>query len=240
MTIDDKALEAACQAQTGLETVCMSDLENMRLPVSAYLSVRDRLFELGYRGEWEWAQTVKPPTSAEHFAGEAIWVICCSGFREQAARVTQGAVKKALRAGLSATTVFPASGKGRAIDKVWFGRDQHFEEFQSRLALGRVIDWLPTLPYVGGPILRYHFAKNLGVDVAKPDRHLCRLAGVPENGPVEANFQAAMDLCRPIAAATGDRIATVDVVLWRACNLGILSVDETGSVILDLLAGVKP
>jgi len=29
-----------------------------------------------------------------------------------------------------------------------------------------------------------------------------------------------------LAAATGDRVATVDVVIWRACNLGIVNSRE--------------
>lgn len=191
-----------------------------------YLQIRAQLFELGYEKEWEWGQTVQPPTDAEDFAGQAIWVVCCSGFREQAARVTEEKVWNCLQANSTATAVFPRSGKGCAIDKLWYGRDQYFDAFcqlmQSKCSPEQIVSWVGTLPYVGGRILRYHFAKNLGVDCAKPDRWLCRLAGVPEDGPVEENFRVAMDLCRPIAAATGDRIATVDLVLWRACNLGLL------------------
>jgi hypothetical protein len=206
------------------------DVLASRLPLDKYRyeAIRAQLFVLGYKTEWEWGQSVSPPETADDFASQAIWVICCSGFREQAARVTEARVFRALAAGRSATEVFPSSGKGRAIDSLWVNRHRHFTEFQALLgrnaAAEEIIAWIvrAKLPYVGGGILRYHFAKNLGVQTVKPDRHVSRLCSVPEDRPPEENFRAAMALCRPIAEATGDKIATVDLVLWRACNLGIL------------------
>jgi hypothetical protein len=35
-----------------------------------------------------------------------------------------------------------------------------------------------------------------------------------------------MNLCRPLAEATGDRIAAVDSLLWLACNKGVLRVSS--------------
>lgn len=212
-----------------------------RLAPADYVAIRSRLFELGYGDEWEWGQTVQPPVDADDFAGQAIWVVCCSGFREQAARVTERKVRQALRSGQSARTVFPRSPKGPAIDRLWNEREERFAQLQALLSGGAVpeavICWVALLPFVGGVTLRYHFAKNLGVDCAKPDRWLCRLAGVPEDWPHERRFLAAMDVCRPLAAATGDRIATVDLVLWRACNLSILGVTPAGEIAINLTAG---
>ncbi|WP_321935405.1 hypothetical protein [Paraburkholderia sp. J8-2] len=201
-----------------------------RLPLDGhrYTAIRDRLSHLGYRHEWEWAHTVTPPEAADAFAYQAIWVICCSGFRAQAARVTEQKVLDALAAGRSATDVFPRSGKGRAIDTIWANRSRYFAGFRELVAreanAEAVIEWLAMtkIPYVGGGILRYHFAKNLGIACAKPDRHLARLVGVPEGANPEQNFHAVMALCRRLAEATHDKVGAVDLVLWRACNLGIL------------------
>lgn len=63
-----------------------------------------------------------------------------------------------------------------------------------------------------------HLAKNLGCDVVKPDRWLERLAAAEGTTPHL--------LCNRLAYASGDRIATVDVVLWRACAIGILTVND--------------
>ena len=40
------------------------------------------------------------------------------------------------------------------------------------------IEYLETLPWIG-PITKYHLARNLGIDCAKPDRHLTRIAEHP-------------------------------------------------------------
>jgi hypothetical protein len=211
-----------------------------RLPLDShrYEAIRDRLFQLDieYEREWNWAQTVTPPESADDFAYQAIWVICCSGFRAQAARVTEEKVRVALANGRSATEVFPSSGKGRAIDTIWANRGRYFAEFAELLtrqaSAEEVIEWVAEakIPYVGGGILRYHFAKNLGIPCAKPDRHLARLAGVAEDDNPEENYQAVMAICRRLAESTGDKVGTVDLVLWRACNLGILKPRELPAV----------
>lgn len=206
-----------------------------RLPLDGprYEAIRDRLIHLGYKYEWDWAYSVSPPQSADEFAFNAIWVICCSGFRAQAARVTEEKVLAALAGGRSATEVFPRSGKGRAIDKIWANRDRYFAEFSDLVtrhaSAEAVIEWVAKakIPYVGGGILRYHFAKNLGISCAKPDRHLARLAGVPEDDNPEENFAAVMAICRRLAEATNEKVGAVDLVLWRACNLGILKSRES-------------
>lgn len=189
------AAAAACRAQ-GVVHECFLDPQTedpavwqtieaqldrlaSRLPLDRrrYEAIRDRLFDLGYRAEWEWGQSAAPPATADDFAAQAIWVVCCSGFREQAARVTEAKVFRALHAGRSATEVFPKSGKGRAIDQLWANRERYFTELQAHMARGasaeEIIEWIEKakLPFVGGGILRYHFAKNLGVDCAKPDLH---------------------------------------------------------------------
>jgi len=74
------------------------------------------------------------------------------------------------------------------------------------------VEFLDTLPMIGA-ITKYHLARNLGMDVAKPDRHLVRLIKQFQFGNVQ-------EMCKFVADVTDDRIGTVDVVLWRAANLG--------------------
>jgi hypothetical protein len=59
-----------------------------------------------------------------------------------------------------------------------------------------------------GPVTAWHLAKNLGWDVAKPDRHLERITRYWGYGD-------AQGLCLDIAARTSDSVAQVDYVLWR-------------------------
>ena len=81
------------------------------------------------------------------------------------------------------------------------------------------ICYLDTLPMIG-PVTRYHLARNIGIDCVKPDRHLIRLAS--EAGYEMKDPQKGVEaMCRDIQKDIGDaeKLGTIDVVLWRACNL---------------------
>ncbi len=73
------------------------------------------------------------------------------------------------------------------------------------------VDFLKTLDFIG-PITCYHLAKNIGLDVVKPDRHLVRITEATK-------FANPHDLCSLIAEMTGDKITVVDLVLWRYATL---------------------
>ncbi|WP_461316637.1 hypothetical protein [Bradyrhizobium embrapense] len=68
-------------------------------------------------------------------------------------------------------------------------------------------DFATTLPFIG-PITVRHLAKNLGVDAAKPDRHLARLAK-------QFGYSSVDDMCSTLAGITGDSLSVTDIVLWR-------------------------
>jgi hypothetical protein len=57
-----------------------------------------------------------------------------------------------------------------------------------------------------------HLAKNLGLPVAKPDRHLVRIAGAAGYPNVDA-------LCKDISEITQHPPSVVDVVLWRFATI---------------------
>lgn len=78
------------------------------------------------------------------------------------------------------------------------------------------------------PSRKFKLAKNVRFDLCKPDIWLARLAGLPEKTPVARLFSACQALFAGLAAATGDRISTVDSVLWLACNKQLLDIDAYG------------
>jgi len=179
---------------------------------SQYRELRAAVIEAGYEHDIDWAQTVKAPATPADFAREVIWVILCSGMKEQVARIIQSRVWATITAGNPVKgNVLGKSGKAVAIDTIWRDRYELFVAFQ--MASDKV-EFAHSLPWVGN-VTKWHVAKNLGVDCAKPDIHLERVASHYQTTP-EA-------LCADLAAASGDRIATVDVVIWRACNLGIVN-----------------
>jgi hypothetical protein len=54
-----------------------------------------------------------------------------------------------------------------------------------------------------GPITKYQVARDLGMDIAKPDRHMRRLAAT--------TGETVQAMCECVAEASGDRTATVDL-----------------------------
>ena len=172
-----------------------------------YLRLRGLLVALGYGAEITWAQSVKPVDDAVTFWAEFAWVVLNSGMKEQIARQIWNRVRPAVENGRSAATVFGHKGKSAAIDYVYANRERLLGEYI--IAVDKLA-WLQGLPWIG-KITCWHLAKNYGLDCAKPDRHLVRIAG--EEGPHA--------LCARLAKASGDRVATVDLVIWRAANLGL-------------------
>lgn len=65
-----------------------------------------------------------------------------------------------------------------------------------------------------GDIIKYHLVKNLGFDCIKPDRHLERIAKSYKTDPFL--------MCQKLSEKLGDSLNTVDTVIWRAANLGLV------------------
>ncbi len=190
------------------------------MKLKTYLDLRRRLADLGYRDEYDWAQTVKAPENADAFAAEYVWVVLNSGMKYRVAEKIAERVWDAFAAGNRAQDVFGHKAKAEAIDAFWKNRDARFEEFQGETD---VVAFCRSLPWIG-PITCWHLAKNWGQDVAKPDRWLVRVA--------EAAGETVDGLCRRLSRESGDRVATVDLIIWRGCELGVL---KPGSAkLLDL------
>jgi hypothetical protein len=158
----------------------------------------------------EWSESIRPPANPEAFAGEVIFVIANSGMKHTVAVGIFRRVMDKLEAGGSATEAFGHRGKAGAMDFVWTERAAllaRFHDAEDKIAFCR------SLPWIGG-ITCFHLAKNFGVDCAKPDVHLQRLA--------DRGAETVDGLCQRLARASGYRIATVDLLLWRACATGLV------------------
>lgn len=179
--------------------------------VEQYLEIRERVIDLGYADEIEWSENCRPPETTIAFALEAAFVVCNSGMKATIARPIFDRVRDALLNDRNVCEVFGHAGKASAIQDIWQRRGALFAAYMDA---EDKIAFCETLPWIG-PITKYHLAKNFGVDCAKPDRHLQRVAD---------NARKSVDeLCRELSASTGDKIRTVDLVIWRAAERGILS-----------------
>jgi hypothetical protein len=175
-----------------------------------YLSLKEKLLQHGYEEEITWAETVKDPRGPLEFWCEYSWVVLNSGMKNQVAKIIWSRIIDAIAYQKPVYPTFGHVGKANAIQCVYENRMFYYLLFKT-LPVEERLAWLETLPWIG-PITKFHLAKNLGMDVCKPDRHLVRIAGGYGKTPEE--------LCSALAQVTGDRIGVVDYVIWRAANLG--------------------
>lgn len=186
------------------------------MTADTFNEIRARLGSMA-EADIHWAERLAAPTTAEEFASEAIFVICNSGMKNTVARNIFERCMVSLRCGWPVRDVFGHVGKAAAIERIWREREALLRDY---FAAPDKLEFCASLPWVGD-ITKYHLAKNLGADVAKPDVHLQRLA--------DREGTTAQALCERLAHELGLRVATVDTVLWRACAEGVLN-SRTGEL----------
>lgn len=201
-------------------------MDKRERPILSAIDFTLIITELGDIGAADiaWSENIVPPTDADDFASEAIFVICNSGMKNTIARRIFEKVMAAIEDGQPARTAFGHPGKAAAIDEIWSRRR---DLLASYLAAPDKVEFCASLPWIGG-ITKYHLAKNFGAQVAKPDVHLQRLA--------DREGTTAQALCERLSASSGYRVATVDVLLWRACANGIID-SRTGAISLFRVSG---
>ncbi|WP_144223451.1 hypothetical protein [Mesorhizobium amorphae] len=172
--------------------------------------LKEALGEQG-RKDIAWAEKLRAPKDAEEFALKAIWVISHAGMMFAVGQQTYDRVQRAVRSGASASSVFRNRKKSSAMDAHWVRRAEFYRGFQDA---AEKVEYCSTLPYMGR-ITKFHLAKDCGVDVAKPDVHLQRLA--------DRVGLSVQEMCERFSLLSKYRVATVDVILWRACSVKVLN-----------------
>jgi hypothetical protein len=180
------------------------------ITVKRFRRIERALREAGHGDDTNWAEHLEPPRDADEFARAAIYVVVNSGMSYAVARGIYARCLLALQRKGSARRVFGHKAKAGAIDRIWADRERLFEEYG---ASDDKLEFCHSLPWIG-PTTKFHLAKDLGVDVAKPDVHLARLA--------LRDRTTVPRMCARLARQTGYRVATIDTILWRACATGIL------------------
>jgi len=191
-----------------------------------YISAKRAVVEAGYLPEIIWQESVSFDAIGEpEFLREYAWVVLTCGMRESVVRQRFDLFSRCFwswecSSKITATAeacrrlALGVFNHQRKIDAILHVTDSlaevGFESFRECLRNDPLKE-LQRLPYIG-PVTRFHLAKNLGMDVAKPDRHLCRIVR-------SLGFQSAQDLCTCIAQETGEAVRVVDLVLWRFATL---------------------
>lgn len=175
-----------------------------------FLRLERAVHDAGYADDSVWSERLAPPTCADQFAVSATYVVVNSGMKWVVARGIFDRCLDALQRRGSVRRVFGHRGKAHAIDWIWANRDQLFADYldaEDKLAFCASLPWI-------GPVTKYHLAKDFGLNVAKPDVHLARLAS--------RDRMSVERMCKRLAKQSGFRVATIDTILWRACATGIL------------------
>ena len=203
------------------------DQAHARKVAYAYLEAKAFVLASGFGWEIDWQEdAARGEISEGRFLRELAWVILSSGLSELSVRASFARVTEAFGGWDTASEIWQGRSacrrqalrvfnSPRKIDAIltaagyskWVG----FAAVRQDLEDGRAIEFLMRLPLLG-PATARHLAKNLGLNIAKPDRHLRRLAD-------SLGYCDAEALCQQISRVVGDSIAVVDVVLWRFATL---------------------
>jgi hypothetical protein len=180
----------------------------------------------GFGDEIRWQDKIKlSELNESNFLLEAAWVVFSSGMRESVIRQkfpeittafcdwssAEQITANALECRYSAHIAFGHLGKIDSIIEIAKKiTDLGFEIFKKKID-SEGIAFLQSLPFIG-PATCFHLAKNIGLDVVKPDRHLLRISAL-------AGYKNPADFCAAISRVVGDRVSVVDLVVWRYATM---------------------
>lgn len=172
--------------------------------IQFYNTAKEYCIDHGFAQEIKWVRQRRfENVDSDYFLHEYAFVVINSGMKNQVAEK----IFQRFQIAFDLKTIGHL-GKRKAIEecmknsKLWFNALKEAED---------KVEFLGTLPWIG-KITKYHLARNVGIDVAKPDRHLVRLSRM-------FGFKDPQDMCGYISEKTKDRVGVVDVILWRYCNL---------------------
>ena len=194
----------------------------MRALLDHYSMAKNWISSSPYLDELRWQESLVFENLEEsNFLREYAWVVLNSGFKEAVIRKHfdyislcfcdwESANEIVSRGSVCVETAFSVFRNRRKLHAIEFTAsaiDQvGFKEFSMSLQ-DNPAQALQKLPYIG-EVTCLHLAKNIGADVAKPDRHLVRVAA-------RFGYDNVWSMCNDISRAVGDRISVTDLVLWR-------------------------
>jgi hypothetical protein len=203
----------------------MVDLKTEEL-VQAYLYARNAVVAAGFLDEIQYHESLCFDWVKESdFLREAAWVILCSGTSEAVIRRKFPHITHAFLDWRSAQSIVENRNRSRAAALVLYahaGKIDAILEIASAIARDGFpfirasikrsgVDYLRHFSYLG-PATSFHLAKNIGLNVVKPDRHLVRISSV-------FGYDSPREMCQKISAAIGDRVPVVDTVFWRYATI---------------------
>jgi hypothetical protein len=194
----------------------------LRTLAKAYYIAKSVVIQEGFAPEIDWQYQVSLDTLDEPtFLCEAAWVILNSGMRESVISSKFPSISKAFFNWQCSRTIVSHANKCRAKALRHFNHAAKIEAIiniathvdllgfrkVTELIAENGVAYLQQFPYIG-PATSLHLAKNIGLPLAKPDRHLLRIAS-------GLGYEKVQDLCSDISFITGEPVPVVDLVIWR-------------------------
>jgi len=191
-----------------------------------YELVKREVTTRGYYNEivWQASQDFEGVSESD-LLKESAWVILCSGFKESVIRRKfsylslcfcdwQSASEIVACKDVCRDTALKSFGHKGKIDAILktaeLIEEKGFAKIKKEIK-SSPLESLKQFPFIGD-ITTWHLAKNLGIPVAKPDRHLVRLAKI-------MGYHDVQRFCGDVAEISGDAIQVVDIVFWRYASL---------------------
>ena len=174
---------------------------------------------------------------ADAFAGHCAYVILAGGFSQKTAKKIHEKIMNVLdSAGAdfdALIKIFNNKNKINAICKIWENREQLRDGYYVLGTLGDKLKYLQKLPHIG-KITANHLARNLGEDVVKYDiwiqRLGCAFVGknlLIDNAKLSPDVKRACDdMFAHLVRETGLPRGYIDVVLWKSCQVKLISMDD--------------
>ena len=167
------------------------------------------------------------------FADMCAYVILAGGFSQKTAKKIHSKIIEHLHKNGSDVdgllALFNNKNKINAIVKIWNDKDALCRAYYGIDGLDEKLDFLSKLPHVG-KITANHLARNLGENVVKYDIWIQRLGCAyanksfnVDNGKLNPEIKKACDeMFAKLSRETGLPIGYIDVVLWKACQIGLV------------------
>lgn len=194
--------------------------------LKGYKFAKNYIVEAGFGDEIEWQKNLHFEDIKESdFLRESAWVILCAGMKESVIRkyfrdITfcffewESAEKIVKMRKYCVEYALEIFNNLRKINAIAETAQQVFDIGFNKLKTilqDKSIETLLSFPFMG-PVTSYHLAKNLGIPVAKADRHLVRLAS-------SLGYTNVQEFCADISKESKEPISVVDIVLWRFATL---------------------
>lgn len=176
----------------------------------------------------------------DEFAEMCAYVILAGGFSQKTAkRIHKNIMEYIYKNGANFDTIFQIfhnKNKIAAICKIWNNREKFYNDYYACDCDDGRIMFLQKLPHIG-KITANHLARNLGVDVVKYDVWIQRLGAMYagndaysakiDNKKLTWEIKSACDkMFAHLVNETGLPRGYIDVVLWKASQIGLIKILE--------------